>query len=63
MKLTPLLFLAIAALPGLAQTIPSPEVGSDRRVTFRFRAPNAKEVLLAREGAERLPMQKDEKGV
>ena len=41
----------------------SPEVSTDRRVTFRFRAPNAKEVFLAREGAQRLPMQKDEQGV
>jgi len=41
----------------------SPEVHSDKRVTFRFRAPNAREVLLAREGAPRIPMQKDEQGV
>jgi enterochelin esterase-like enzyme len=41
----------------------SPEVASDRRVTFRFQAPNAKEVVVALEGAERQPMQKDEKGV
>ncbi|MCX6634540.1 MAG: alpha/beta hydrolase-fold protein [Acidobacteria bacterium] len=63
MKPTPLLLLAVAAMPGFAQTILSPEVGSDRRVTFRFRAPNAKEVFLAREGAEHVPMQKDEKVV
>ncbi len=41
----------------------SPEVHADRRVTFRFRAPNAQEVLLAREGAARVPMQKDDRGV
>jgi enterochelin esterase family protein len=41
----------------------SPEVHPDKRVTFRFRAPNAKEVMLAREGAQPLPMQKDEQGV
>jgi enterochelin esterase family protein len=41
----------------------SPEVQPDNRVTFRFRAPNAKEVLLAREGSEPAPMQKDEQGV
>ena len=41
----------------------SPQVGSDNRVTFRFRAPNAKEVLLAREGAQPAAMQKDEEGV
>jgi len=41
----------------------SPEVRSDNRVTFRFRAPNAKEVLLALEGAKPVAMQKDEEGV
>jgi enterochelin esterase-like enzyme len=39
-----------------------PEVHSDSRVTFRFRAPNAKEVKLALEGAEPQDMQKDEQG-
>lgn len=43
--------------------IVSPEVHADKRVTFRFRAPQAREVILAREGAERLAMQKDEQGV
>jgi enterochelin esterase family protein len=32
-------------------------------VTFRFLAPNAQEVKLAREGAEQVAMQKDDKGV
>jgi len=41
----------------------SPEIGTDRRVTFRLRAPNAKEVLVAREGAARLAMQRDADGV
>src|SRR6185436_9562039 len=41
----------------------SPEIGADRRVTFRLRAPNAKEVLVAREGAARLAMQRDADGV
>jgi len=64
-----LLFLAATATPSLAQPpqrpprLISPEVQPDNRVTFRFRAPNAKEVKLAREGAEPLPMQKDEQGV
>jgi len=66
MKRASFLFL-LAAVPVLAQppqpVIISPEVGGDRRVTFRFRAPNAGEVLLALEGADRLAMQKDEKGV
>lgn len=63
---------AFASIAGLAQTpapqppptpLISPEVHPDRTVTFRLRAPNAKEVLLAREGAQRVPMQKDDKGV
>jgi len=41
----------------------SPEVHSDGSVTFRFRAPNAVDVKLAREGAEPVPMQKDDQGV
>jgi enterochelin esterase-like enzyme len=41
----------------------SPEVHSDASVTFRFRAPNAKEVKFAREGAEPESMQQDDQGV
>lgn len=42
----------------------TPEVHSDDSVTFRFRAPNAQQVSLRREGLpEALPMQKDENGV
>jgi enterochelin esterase-like enzyme len=41
----------------------TPEVHSDNSVTFRFRAPNAQEVKLTREGAEPLAMQKDDSGV
>ena len=41
----------------------SPEVHPDATVTFRFRAPNAQEVKLTREGAEAAPMQKDDQGV
>ena len=64
----PRVLLLLAAIQVLAQQAPprpvqSPEVMSDGRVTFRFRAPNAKEVLLSREGAPRAPMQKDEEGV
>ena len=61
------LLVSLCALPVAAQAPPppiqSPEVHADRRVTFRFRAPNAREVFLSREGAERLAMQKDEQGV
>ena len=41
----------------------SPEVHPDKSVTFRFRAPNAKEVLLGLEGASKVPMTKDDQGV
>jgi len=41
----------------------TPEVHSDNSVTFRFLAPNAQEVKLAREGTEPVAMQKDDKGV
>jgi enterochelin esterase family protein len=45
-----------------APPVKSPEVGADGRVTFRLRAPNAKEVAVALAG-NRLAMQKDEQGV
>src|ERR1700756_4197948 len=42
----------------------TPEVHSDNSVTFRFRAPNAQEVKLSREGIpDPLPMHKDENGI
>ena len=43
--------------------IVSPEVHSDNSVTFRFSAPNAKEVLFGLQGAKKVPMAKDESGV
>jgi enterochelin esterase family protein len=55
------------AMPAAAQAPPprlvSPEVHADRRVTFRFRAPGAKEVMLSREGAAPVAMQRDDQGV
>ncbi len=45
-----------------APPVKSPEVSADGRVTFRLRAPNAKEVAVAI-GGKRLPMQKDEQDV
>lgn len=51
------------AAPAPPPPVRSPEVNSDNSVTFRLRAPNAKEVLLGREGTQRVPMQKDEQGV
>jgi len=70
--LYPLISLAAATVVGWAQApqrpqppppLVSPEVHPDNRVTFRFRAPNAKEVMLAREGTEPVRMEKDEQGV
>ena len=49
-----LLAFLLTAIAGRAQTPPppliSPEVQSDHRVTFRFRAPNDKEVAVSLEG-------------
>jgi enterochelin esterase-like enzyme len=42
--------------------VKSPEVGADQRVTFRLRAPNAKEVGVS-VGGKQLPMQKDDQGL
>jgi enterochelin esterase-like enzyme len=74
--LTSLLLLASSAFaqsappvepPRPAQQRPpaviSPEVHPDRTVTFRFRDPNAKVVMLAREGSKPVAMEKDESGV
>src|SRR5215470_6515552 len=56
-------FVATAAF-AQARPLVSPEVHSDNRVTFRFRAPNVKEVNLSLEGAPKpLPMQKDDQGL
>jgi len=41
----------------------SPDIHPDGSVTFRFRAPNARDVKLDREGAEAVEMQKDDQGV
>lgn len=66
-----LLSLALAGLAMAQQTktapppaaLLSPEVNADGSVTFRFRAPNAVDVKLDREGTEPVAMQKDEQGV
>ncbi len=54
---------AFGQTPAAPPPIVSPEVHADRTVTFRFRDPNAKEVLLAREGDKRAPMTQDDKGI
>jgi len=53
----------LAAQPGRGPApVRSPEVAPDGKVTFRLRAPNAKEVAVTGIG-QRLAMQKDEQGV
>ncbi len=70
MKRVFLVLVCVAVLPSvvLSQQMPppplvSPEVLPDHTVTFRFRAPNVKEVSVLREGARPLPMQKHDQGV
>jgi enterochelin esterase-like enzyme len=45
-----------------APPVKSPDIAADGRVTFRLRAPNAKEAAVAL-GGNRLAMQKDDQGV
>jgi enterochelin esterase-like enzyme len=64
----PYLLMFGMMMPLLGQTPPAPprlgpEVHADGTVTFRYRAPNAKEVFLSREGAAKVAMERDEKGV
>jgi enterochelin esterase-like enzyme len=57
-------FLALTAAAQGPPPLVSPEVQADHRVTFRFRGPNVKEVLVSLDGAVKpLPMQKDDQGV
>jgi len=57
-----MLLLALAT-PVFSQSLVSPQVHSDSRVTFRLRAPNAKEVVLRCEGTKAGPMQKGAGGM
>jgi enterochelin esterase-like enzyme len=52
----------LSAQPQTAPPVVSPEVHPDHSVSFRLRAPNAKEVSLDLEGAEPMPMQKSDEG-
>lgn len=54
---------AQAAPPQRPPWLDTPEVHPDSSVTFRFLAPNAQEVKLAREGTDPVAMQRDDKGV
>jgi enterochelin esterase-like enzyme len=49
--------------PQMPTWLNTPEVHADNTVTFQFLAPHAQEVKLAREGADPVEMQKDDKGV
>src|SRR5690348_15656293 len=49
--------------PRFGPTVQPPEVDSNGRVTFRYRAPNAKEVIVLRDGGAPLPMKIDDQGV
>lgn len=57
------LFLMTVSVPASGQPLVSPEVHADGRVTFRLRAPNAKEVVVRCEGTSTSAMQKDDQGV
>jgi enterochelin esterase family protein len=64
--LSPILLCAASAFaqpPQALKPVISPEVHPDNTVIFRFRDPSAKEVLLARDGVERTPMQRGDDGV
>jgi enterochelin esterase-like enzyme len=50
------------AQPGRGPAVHSPEVSTEGKVTFRLRAPNAKEVAVTGLGP-RLAMEKDEQGI
>jgi enterochelin esterase-like enzyme len=63
MKSLPMILLMTVAASVSAQPLVSPEVHSDGRVTFRLKAPNAKEVVLNCQGAKGGAMQKGEGGV
>lgn len=56
-------FSTIAAAQQPRPSVVSPEVHPDNTITFRFAAPNAKEVKLGLEGADPQPMQKDNQGI
>ncbi len=49
--------------PQMPPWLVTPEVHPDNSVTFRYRAPNAQDVKLAREGTDPVAMQKDDQGV
>ncbi|MEN6426966.1 MAG: alpha/beta hydrolase-fold protein [Phycisphaerales bacterium] len=63
MRSLPVVLMVALAVPVVAQPLVSPEVHADSRVTFRLKAPNAREVMIRLETVGSKPMQKDERGV
>jgi len=63
MKSSCLLVALSIATPVCSQPLVSPEVQTDGRVTFRLKAPNAKEVQVQCESLKTAKMQKDDQGV
>jgi enterochelin esterase-like enzyme len=55
--------LVASPSPQMPPALITPEVHADNSVTFRFRNSFAQDVQLAREGAQPVPMQKDDQGV
>src|SRR5437660_9294771 len=60
-KRLPLLIFLFAAGSTFAQT--SPEIHADHRVTFRLKAPDAKDVRVRCESLKEAKMEKDDKGI
>ena len=54
---------AQGVVPVAGQPVTSPEVSADGKVTFRLRAPNAREVLVRGFAQAPIAMQKDDQGV
>jgi enterochelin esterase family protein len=63
MKNLPFALMLAVTTPALSQTLVSPEVHADNRVTFRLRAPNAKDVRVRLETVGSKSMEKDGQGV
>lgn len=63
MRNLPFALMLAVATPVAGQPLVSPEVHSDSRVTFRLRAPNAREVRVRLETIGSKTMAKDERGV
>jgi len=63
MRNLPFALMLAVTTPALSQTLVSPEVHADNRVTFRLKAPNAKDVRVRLETVGSKSMRKDEQGV